>query len=146
MTADRAVADREFSRGRLNRRHRRDDPHVERLGDRKGLHGRARLELVGDRAVANEVELDPRLVVRIVGGGIHERENLARTNVRDDHRPRLRFGVPDGRVEGVVGDELNARVDGKLDVLSRTGFDRPDVVDHASEAVADHAANALFPA
>ena len=134
---DRTVADR---------RHRRDDPHVERLGDRKGLHGRARLELVGDRAVANEVELDPRLVVRIVGGRIDERENLARPDVRDDDRPRLRFGVLDGRVEGVVGDELNARVDGKQDVLPRTGFDRPDVVDHASEAVANHAAHPLFPA
>ena len=138
--ADRAVADRKFARRRLYRRERLHDAKIKRLGDRKGLHGRAGLKLVGDDAVARTLEDHRRAIVRVVRGRVRKRKDFARFDVGNDHGASERFTFFHLLAERLVGNELHARIDRERHVAPGHGFLGPDVVDDAPEPVADDAA------
>ena len=83
---NRVGADRQRAGRRLDHRVRPHRAAVERRRDRERLQRRARLEHVGQRAVAHLVARDAVARVRVVRRPVREREDLAGLRV-EDHEP-----------------------------------------------------------
>src|SRR5205085_10880468 len=104
-------------RGR-NRGLRRDLSAVECERDGERLEGRARLEEVGDDAVAQLCAGETRAVVRIEGRHIDEREHFAGAYVERDQLARLRAIRRHRALQRAVGETLDLAVDGEREVAA----------------------------
>ena len=119
------------------------DACVERRGDRERLHRRARLEEIGDGAVARLPAGDVRAVVGVVVGLVHECQHLTRLRVEDHERAALARSGLDRGLELAVGEELQALVDRERDFLGRRAARAaPRRPRRCARAVLDHLAAA----
>ena len=110
----------------------------------EGLHRRARLEGVGERAVAHLRAGQVLAVVGRVAREVGEREHFAALRVEDDDAARLGLVGGDRVADALVGEELHLRVDRQADVLAvERGHAVADVLDDAAEPVLDDAARAV---
>ena len=91
---DRVGADRQRARRGLDHGVGADLPAIERRGDRERLHRRARLEDVGQRAVAHLLARDAVARIRVVRRPVGEREDLAALRVEDHEPAGLRAVAP----------------------------------------------------
>ncbi len=119
---------------------------LQRPADDEGLHRRAGLEGVGQRAVAQlpagEIAPVAGRVARVVG----QCQHLARLHVEHDHAARLGLVLDHRLAHALVGEELHLRIDRQLDVPPVRRRDAvADVLDHVAEAVLDHAARTVAP-
>jgi hypothetical protein len=122
---------------------RRHAAQLQRGGDGDRLHGRARLEHVGHRAVAQlfagEVAAVVRVVARVVGHG----EQLARLGIDHHHAAGPGLVGDHGIADLLVGHELHAVVDAQLDVVAVGGRHLVfGVLDDVAQAVLDDMARA----
>src|SRR6185436_9842933 len=101
---------------------------------------RARLEQVGDHAVAQLRAGEARAVVRVVRRHVGERENLAAAHVDHDHRARFRAMALDRALQRAEREALDLAVDRQREIAAVLGgADRLHVLDDAAVAIADHA-------
>ena len=132
---------RDAARRGLDQRRRRDTAAFQRQRDDEGLHRRAGLEGVGQRAVAQLRARQVLAVARVEAGVVGQRQHLARAHVEHDHAAGLGAVLGDGVAHALVGKELHLRIDRQLDVAAVHRVDLlADVLDHAAETVAQHRA------
>ncbi|OQC11323.1 MAG: hypothetical protein BWX79_01276 [Alphaproteobacteria bacterium ADurb.Bin100] len=144
--ADGETADVVLPRACLDDRVRRHTPRFQGCRHRDRLHGRARLEHVGDRAVAQLLTTEVLTLFWLVARVIGQRQHLARDRIQD--HDAAGFGLVDlNRIpQLLVRKELDLAVDAELQV---TSVDRrhlfADVLDHSAQAILDHAAGPGAP-
>ena len=113
----------------------------ERRGDRERLDGRARLEAIGDRAVADRVggRAAPPRVVRIERRVVRDREDLAGLRIHHDDAARARFERAHRERELALRDVLDRLVDRQVDVVAlRRAVVEQLLREHDATAPIDH--------
>ena len=118
-----------------------DTARLQRQTNRERLHGRAGLEHVGERAVAQLLAGQVLALVGHVAGVVGQGQQLAGVGVHHHHAARL--GLVQGHLvaQFLVGKELHLAVDGQLHVFSVDRWNGlAHAFDHAAQAVLDHAA------
>ena len=127
----------------FEQRIRGDAAQVQRQRRGKGLHDGARLERVRDGLVAQVDAVESVAVVRVEGGHVGQRQDLARVHVQH-HGGRALGLVLFHRVLQLLEHEiLQARVDGQAQVAPVHGRrDGAHVLDDPAEPVLDDAAAA----
>jgi hypothetical protein len=144
---DRVRADGERPGSSLDHRVGADLAALQRRGDREGLQRRARLEHVGERAVAHALARDAVARIGVVRRPVGEREDLSALRVDDDEAAGLRAVCLDGGLELSEREILEPRVDREREIAtSLRRADRLDVFDDLAAAVDDHAAAPRFAA
>ncbi len=145
--ADRVLREAHAARRGLHHGGRADLAHLHRERDGKGLERRARLEEVGDHAIADLRAGEARAVVRVVRRHVGEREHLAAAHVDRDQRAGPGVVALHRGLQRAVREALDLAVDRKGEVGAvLAGADRFDVLDDMAEAVADHAPAARLAA
>ena len=142
--ADRSVADREFSGSRLHQRVRTHDTEIQRLGNRKGLHGGTGLERIGEHAVADVFHAHETAGVGVVRRPVAHRKNFAGTHVHHNNGAGLGLMAFDGILKRLMRDELQTRIDREHHVGTDFTLLHPNVFNNTAESVANNAARALL--
>src|SRR6185312_2257155 len=91
------------------------------------LHRRPGLENIGDRTIAVPARQHLAAIVGIECRLIDHRQHLARGDVDHHHGAGARLLLRHLRLQGAIGEILDAQIDGEHEVASRAG--RPDALD-----------------
>ena len=83
---------------------------VQCFGHRKRFHGAARLNHIGDRAVAAAVAVGHTRVVGVVTGRVHQRQNFAGFGVQHHRAARLGLMVNQCFVQLFISNRLDALI------------------------------------
>jgi hypothetical protein len=107
-----------------------------------GLHGRARLEGVGQRAIAQLLARQVLAMARVVAGIVRQGQQLAGVRIHDHHAACLGLEGLDLLLEFLVGVVLDLAVDGQLNILPILRRAIAHALHHTAQTILDHTTRA----